>query len=565
MNMDINLEKFNYYRTPFFRQQLLRIIKEPFTKKMRKHISLAVVGTPSSGKSFLLMDIIDSLESMGDISKPLYRNGVRYQDSNNYTPDELGGRGGTPFYACRQSNHYGAQMENVSGNKNYSLDFLNIPGEAFINPSHDENRITLSRVAAYNRLRDRIQIQTKLFCVTNYEDQDTGDIIQIVEPRKTCPISSGKITANTNKTDDDARRTRFLKWEEIARELEGYEPVKGSTRKLSGKKLLKRFFEYDTDSIIRSITDLISDGEIQDLGFDAVDFELKEYDKAFVFMHYCSQATDIVVCDRIFMPQNDDSAREITFGELIDGIAQFIERNNKTPRAYLAFRNVDFMLYEREKEYMCLDKVILKDLTPEEKRNVIYSLFHSSMLFHVNNSLLDNNEEYEYILGLDCFEEIDRSILLDGQECSENFIKQVAEKYVDFDGGDGIIAEDTEDLADHIKSRQGGLGSCEAFRKLLLKTGVDAINEIIVPHVYFTCTPITCEYEMYRNYIDEKGKTASDFIRTDENRKKKFFFRPQNSNICFGSFQLCMDIMKHHDLKQFSHGSLLRHLQGLDH
>lgn len=556
--------RFNYYCSPFFRQQLFRSIKELCVKSTEKHISLAVVGTPSSGKSFLLMDIIDALESMGDSAYSLERHGIRYQDINNYTPDELGGRGGTPFYACRQSNHYGAWMENVSGNDNYSLDFLNIPGEAFVSPSQDGNSINLSRVAAYNRLKDRIQSQKKLFCVTNYEDQDTGDIIQIVEPRKTCPISSGSITASTNKTDNDARRTRFLKWEEIAKELDGYKPVKGSSRKLSGKKLLKCFFEYDTDSIIRSIADLIRDGDIQDLGFDSVDFEMKEYDKAFVFMHYCSQATDIVVCNRIFMPQKDENARDIPFGDLIDGIAQFIEQNNKTTRAYLAFRNVDFMLYEREEQYMRLNSEVLRDLTVEEKRNVIYSIFHSSMLYHVNNGLLGNLGEYEYFVGMDGHNGLNRNILIDGQEHPEDFLQQVAEKYVDFDGGDGIIAEDTEDLAGHIKSRLGGLGNAEAFRKLLLRTGVDARNETIVPHVYFTCTPVTCEYEMYRNYIDENGKTASDFVRTDDRNNKSYFFRSQNSNVCFGSFQLCMDIMKHHKLKQFADSSLLRHLQGLE-
>lgn len=556
--------RFNYFRSPFFRQQLIRSIKELFGKSTEKHISLAVVGTPSSGKSFLLMDIIDALESMGDSAYSLERHGIRYQDINNYTPDELGGRGGTPFYACRQSNHYGAWMENVSGNDDYSLDFLNIPGEAFVNPSQDGNTINLSRVAAYNRLKDRIQSQKKLFCVTNYEDQDTGDIIQIVEPRKTCPISSGSITASTNKTDNDARRTRFLKWEEIAKELDGYKPVKGSSRKLSGKKLLKRFFEYDTDSIIRSIADLIHDGDIQDLGFDSVDFEMKEYDKAFVFMHYCSQATDIVVCNRIFMPQKDENARDIPFGDLIDGIAQFIEQNNKTTRAYLAFRNVDFMLYEREEQYMRLNSEVLRDLTVEEKRNVIYSIFHSSMLYHVNNGLLGNLGEYEYFVGMDGHNGLNRNILIDGQEHPKDFLQQVAEKYVDFDGGDGIIAEDTEDLAGHIKSRLGGLGNAEAFRKLLLRTGVDARNETIVPHVYFTCTPVTCEYEMYRNYMDENGKTASDFVRKDDRNNKSYFFRSQNSNVCFGSFQLCMDIMKHHKLKQFADSSLLRHLQGLE-
>ena len=399
--------------------------------------------------------------------------------------------------------------------------------------------------------------------VTNYVEKDTGDIIKIVEPYKSRPLSSGYTDASSSEIDDGVRRTRFLKWDEIARELQDYEPVKGSTRKMSGKKLLKRFFEYNTDSVIRSIADLIKDGDLKDMGFDDVDFEAKEYDKAFVFMHYCSEATDIVLCNRIFMPQSDDNTKEIPFGELAEGIAQFIEKNNKTVRAYLAFRNVDFMLYEKEKEYMHLDSAVLKGLSVEERRNAIYSIFHSSMLYHVNNGLLSNNDEYDYLIGLDGYGKFEKKELLDGEEVTEDFIKQVAEKYVDFDGGDGVIAEDADDLAGHIKSRLGGLGSGDAFRGLLKKTGIDARNDMIVPHVYFTCTPITCEYEIYRNFNDENGNTASDFVRK-EGKNKELFFRKQNSHVCFGSYQLCMDIIKHHGLKQFTHGSLLRHLQGLD-
>lgn len=556
-----------YLFSPFHMRQFLKRAKYIYyTRRFEKRISLAVVGTPSSGKSFLLMDIIDSLESMGDTSYPLERNGLRYQDVNDYTPDELGGHGGTPFYACRQSNHYGANMVYVGDNKTeYNLDFLNIPGEAFVDPPKDDNNsnFRLSRVGAYNKLREKLQNTKQLFVVTSFVEKDTGDVIQIVEPKKKRPITSGSIEASSSRTGDSVRRTRFLRWNEIASDLQGYEPVQGSTSKLNGKKLLKRFFEYNTDSIIRSIADLIRDGELKDLGFDDIDFELKEYDKAFVFMHYCSKATDIVLCNRIFLPQSDDMTKEIPFGELTDAISQFIEKNNKTVRVYLAFRNVDFMLYEKEQEYMRLDSDVLRGLDVEERRNVIYSIFHSSMLYHVNNGLLKQNDEYEYFVGLDGLKGFEKSKLLAGQAVTDDFVKQVANRYVDFDGGDGIIAEDTNDLADHIKSRLGGLGSGDAFRGLLQKTGVNARKDEIVPHVYFTCTPVTCEYEMYRNFKDENGKTASDFVREEDGHKKSFF-RNQNSHVCFGSFQLCMDIMKHHGLKQFTHGSLLRHLQGLD-
>ncbi len=128
---------------------------------------------------------------------------------------------------------------------------------------------------------------------------------------------------------------------------------------------------------------------------------------------------------------------------------------------------------------------------------------------------------------------------------------------------DGYVNEEIQ--IQHITSRFGGLGNADAFRRLLQKTGIDALDDIIVPHVYFTSTPITSEYEMYKNYqeeVDGKEMMALDFKRVSENGIESTFWS-RSSQACLGTFQLCMDILNHHQLRNFTQGSLLRHLQGV--
>ena len=529
-----------------------------FLKKKRIH--LAVVGTPSSGKSFLLRDISIALGSLGGNAYDLKRAGYQYKNIGKCRPDEAGGNGGTPFYACRLSNHYGANM--VHDGFEYDLDFLNIPGEAFVKYDPEEDK--MSRVDAYNILRERLQqVGTKLFTVTTFVEKNTGEIKLIVEPKMTRPLTSGAIQSSASPIQEESRRMNFLSWEDILQELKDYQPVKGSDKNINGITLLKYFFEYDTDSVIRSIRDLIESKYIRDLGFDQDDFEGKGYDKAFVFLHYCALATDIVLCDRIYtaVEDNNGTEKEIKFGELAAGITQFIEKNNKEVKVYLAFRNVDFMLYQRENEYQKLNNEVLRGVDIEAKRNIIYSIFHSALLFHLDNNFQEKMKDYEFMTGLNCTKEIKREKLLDVSVDEKKFMETVADKYVDFDGGNGIIVENILDLTTHINSRLGGLGTAEAFRGLLQRTGINANNAQIVPHVYFTCTPVTSDYKMYKNDIRDDNTISTDFVR--ETTKGKEYFSRMNSCACFGSYQLCMDILRHHDLGQFRRGALLSILQGI--
>ena len=526
-------------------------IKSRFHRK--EYIRLAVVGTPSSGKSFLLQDIITSLRSMSGNDFPLERDGINYKQFGDYKPDEFGGNGGTPFYACRQNNFYGAEMEHIGRNNlKYDMDFLNIPGEAFgVFKDKEKNEITINRVDAYNKLRNELLRAPKLFCVTTYIS-NTNEIKIIVEPSKTRPITFGT-AEKPIKTTPESRRTRFLNtWEEILGELNDYEMVKGSSRKINGKTLLKHFFEYDTDSAILSIKELIKEQRFNNINFDGDDFTGLGYDRAFVFLHYCSLATDIVLCDRIFTAIDNQNNNEISFGQLSEGITTFLDRKYNRVHVYLAFRNVDFMLYEREDNYHNLYNELLNNLDEELKRNIIYSIFHMSLLYHINGDAGKFDQEFAKLVGLPS--SIAKENL--SNNCHGSFMQTIADLYVDFDGGNGIVVHSTKDLANHIRSRIGGLASGRAFRGLLLRTGIDANTEEIVPHVYFTCTPITNGYDIFTNFIKD-GNVAADFCHHGDPQD---LFSERGEHACFGSYQLCMDILTSHKRAQFLMGGLLMKL-----
>lgn len=526
----------------------------------REYIRLAVVGTTSSGKSFLLQDILTSLKSMSGIYHPLENGLQEFKDFGNYSPDEFGGDGGTPLYSCRQGNHYGSAMKhNNNTNAKYDMDFLNIPGEIFAEPKSG-----VSRLQAFTKLRDKLRKTSKVFSVTLWMS-DTGEQKWIVEPNNAAAPTAADRAAMSS-INPKTLVTSFKTWAQIFSELnEGkYKPVKGSAKRINGADLLKHFFEYDTDSVIRSIQEWIRTRNIADLGFDADDFQGNAYDRSFVFFHYCSLATDIVICDRIFTSEKPED--EMSFGELINGINSFMKDSSESDElhVYLAFRNVDFIMYPKEANYQKLNSETLSQVVSTKRHNAIYSLFTYAMQHYINRKLEIKRDLLSEFIGMP-----EEKILAPGvtDAITPDGVTDNADKLVDalldVSGGSGFLKEDQPDLYGHIKSRLGG-NDGQGFRLLLTRTRTKKGDEnlavgTIVPHVYFSCTPITCEYDIYQNY-NVGGRPAPDFKKTIKG--KDYYFSNCNSKVCFGSYQLTMDILVQHGLGNFIVGDLLRIMQG---
>lgn len=521
-----------------------------------KNIRLAVVGSISSGKSFLirdLLDVIGCMECTDFKSKTLERKyGFTYRSRKDFSPDENGGDGGTPVYACRQGKHLGCRVTKASGFR-FDLSYVNIPGEIF-----EETKFT-----HYHQLRDQLLTDRKLFTVHTYDCLGAKRLI--VKPNENfCKVD------NTIEPlqDKSAYVDRFKSWAEINGELE---PMGGKVKKvqnISGKMLMSNFFKYDTDSVMRSIISLIEAGVFHDLSFKADDFENNKSDLSFVFFHYCALATDIIVCDRIYAPRDRDSLKSVEkmdYRKLTDNLYRFldIEEKDEKVRVYLAFRNVDFLLQKPEVEaaYQSLyQQMRKKKMDYESCRNVIYSLFSYIMFNHIGSINSDIGDSIEHILGID--ETMNVELLPNETNSTEkSFVKKLENRYLDITGSNGEVMS-AVGIIGHIQSRIGDQG--QGFRQLLVQSGwAGDPNSSFVPHVFFTCTPITQDYRVFKNGDKDLGQDKFDFYHEttlDDGTAGYVSFSEVSSQACFGSYQLFLDILYHHEIGSFSYGGLLQRI-----
>lgn len=505
-------------------------------------IHLAVIGIPSSGKSYLISDMIKSFASMGYNSYELVDNKMVYQPTSKYDADTRESTQ-TELYACRWENHYGTKMK--KDGDPLKIDFLNIPGEVF----SDEKAITLY-FALSSKLRG--QAGNRMFRLITWENS-AGERKYVVEPRHMTQQLTDEIRdAKQNsypQIDPESRKLNYMDWRQIFAELraEGYHETSKSSN-ISGKKLLNNISNTVVDSAIASIGAVASRLHIEGIA-DHEDF--RPIANAFYFMNYCHKATDMVVCDKMFLPEGDKGVKgNINFPMLCDQIVSFFNQDGqKKPSVYLAFRGADFLMQGKEEAYRSISKTIHNDPDTEdedmEMRNAHYSMFSYLLWHHVycNNSaptdpLLDSKE----LLGF---------------KPETNNIEQLKKKHLNIDSHSGRTI-DGGSLQSTLKSHIGTTGN--SFCKLLNYSYPD-INSVpiktgetcIVPHVYFTCTPITNDFVIYRNDPQKPNKFINDNEQGDARH-----FEYCGSHICFGSYQLCLDILAQHEkLDRAFYGELL--------
>lgn len=525
--------------------------------RSHRHITLAVVGERSSGKSFLLQDMMRSLRGMGVERFNTLKNksGQVYKGVMRLNPDEQGGSGGTPLYAYRQSKHYGNYIDQLGG---FDLDFLNIPGEAFFEADVGQGR-RISALEAYFNLQEKLLGTGKIFIVRLYKGP--VGFLKVVEPLNPSETyiadKAHPFTYDNKKQEEEMLNLRFRTCSELYGYLQTKQykecPAWGYPRKIDGKKLLQGFFDFDADSIMTALCDVTS--IFEDLGFGAVDFK-SQYDRPFAFIHYCAQATDMVICDRIYTPKGieGNSDEGFDFGKFCDSLLSFKNKafRERKINIYLAFRNVDFLLAAKEPNYKDLYLSLKRLLAGEEKpaeriRNAVYSLFHYAaleQLYNHENGTMTMDKLLYQLIGETTPEQNEALTTLLGD------VKDIPEKYVDFTEEQGVVYNDA-DAKTHITNRIGENGG-SGFLDLL-----GNVNSQVLPHIYFTCSPMTRDCEIYTNCTDG----TNDFERIREDGERLLFSRC-GSRACFGAYQLCMDILLNHNIGQFENGALLRQIQG---
>ncbi len=503
-----------------------------------ERISIAVVGMPSSGKSYLLSDIITSFKGLGfttlEHRSGLYNSFSRYKSKTT----NKGRINQTEIYACRpDENIYGATCEGWG--KKIDVDFVDIPGEVF-NGAISHGNTSLS---VFTTFRDALKRSKKKAFTVSVWENIAGKQRLIVEP-----ILKGKRKEEWDKkkeeikemNEDDkkqyreARVKKFQNLDMFFSDLKGsgYEESKDlwgrkKIKKISGRDIIKNFFQYQPDSLMYSLAEVVEDF-CPGLNMSSSDF--KNYQEQFYFLYYCSQATDIILCDKLFVPTdnggcqlNEQKAQYTQYQNITEQLNDFI-RTEKT-KVYLAFRGVDFMVKKVKDNYKKLLAKELNNASEDKKRNVVYSIFTYFLWNAIDekNNAADD-DEWKRLVGLDEKAPIDRA----------------KEKYIDLDCVPGTPIHQNV-IKPHIRN----------FRPLLKSSYGDIVEPesdapmAEYPHIYFTCTPIDINFEVY---VNDKESDNLRFRHPDQEIKGAIkYFDTCGSHFCFGTYQLCMDILNQHD------------------
>lgn len=474
-------------------------------------IRLAVVGVPSSGKSYLLSDIVNALNEMGFVQDPYPLSyphsslGAFYYDiSNNTNGCVLQ----TPIVACRTENHYGVHLRHPKSSQRIILDFLNIPGEAFY-----DAKLQLGRYMELAKVIGNIKKGT--VDLTQWINQ-SGQMYLVVEPSVSLrrkfrsDDEYNKLVASSIKVDTNDYRS----WDAIYSRLNtgGYRLVK--RKSVSGKYLMKHFFELQTDSFFATMRDV--------WGYVAPHLNERENLSGstfneFYYLRYCECATDLIVCDKLFVPgesvcRNTESSN---FFSMMLFLTDFLKSNKARHNVYLAFRGSDMMMSAHAEEY----KRRFCNKTLVKRRKESYEVFVEQMVHLLENEPFDTN-----------------------------IIDEEPSKCCVTTGGD---------IVSHIRSRLGG-DSGHAFRNLLRNTirekkKLNQIQDTLPPNVYFTATPIDSDFRFYQN--DEYN--VSRFVcrdNADEDGKEWHAFnleiaRNNVQHLCFGTYQMLTDILRQDGFK----------------
>jgi hypothetical protein len=465
----------------------------PFDKQIR----IAVIGFPSSGKSFLLFDLIHAFHHLGFVAQQLPLSyphssfGTFFHDAINA---ETSGMRGTKPYDCGPENHYGAIFvrSRLLPFVQYHVDFLNIPGEAF------RERDTIRKYFTLKELIERKKEGHHLFWLSVWKSP-SGHVKKLILPkgfRMNLPTSGISNNDDTNSND--------LGWSGVAQDLaNGAYQEHGKRRSVSGKYVLRHLSEFSTASVLQTIKanwDRLTD--LHESKIDYNDYEAADVFRSFYFFTYCQLATDLVICDRLDPLTELHSAWQLT-----EDVCHFMTHSGEcNPHVYLAFRGIDkFMKYVKPPVRDSIDM-----------RNHVYSLFHDDITMQLQDPVV----------------KVPSFIFLTEKE--KKHIRQTCGRSI----GWGFW-----NLLNHAVKQQP-FWKYRILRTIYscLTVSEMATGGNLPPHVFFIATPIDSEGRIYKN--DKEDVTR--FIYEDKTETKSFLRETcadMTHHFCFGSLQLLVDIL----------------------
>ena len=460
-----------------------------------KKIRIAVVGPRSSGKSFLLYDLIHAFSILGykpeelPLSYPHSSFGAFFYDIFN---SETGGMMKTEGI-CRPNNHYGAYLSGNFLPVDLPVDFLNIPGEVF---DDSENRIDM-----FFELKQLMEdMDEDMFYLSEWESP-SHETVKLILPK-------GFFFGRAIKSTTNKRSSYLSSWENIRYELEnGKYKDKGNSKKVSGEYIFEHITELNIDSLILTLKSCWSKLSRKS-NLEWADLEGKEVIHYFYYLAYCNLATDIVLCDNL----TDDT--NIT--NLEEDVCFFFKKSQSVnTHIYFAFRASDTIIQKKpewHRQYVGLLKDNQSGIT---SRDGVYSLF----LTHLQQAFEKKDQQLE-----DSIEHIERS-LGDSYWSLLNYAYQ-------------------KNSLQRLVSRKPNMYELRNIHP-----------EFLPPHVYFTATPINDHFSIFENdtedvtrFYYQDGRHCLSFTRE--------VLADMSRHMCFGSLQLLTDILLQNDILPFWSSSL---------
>lgn len=511
-----------------------------------KHLRLAVVGAPSSGKTNLLSDLIHSLHAMGceaerlPLTYPYSSLGTFFYEISGFKTDDSELRKtqhallGTASYACRPENHYGGIFRLPGSRQKVAIDFVNIPGECFTDYSTLVRAGEQRRMRYYFMLRGAIERLDDAFAVVAYRNP-VGRQVLLIEPSDKALASLGlRFNPSALGARATSRQMNYMEWGQIFRELDDTKYERGKKRNISGRELLRRFTDFLPDSFLctlRNIWPIVAAAD----KLDYAEIEANEVFKYFYFLVYCQQATDIIICDKLFLP-DDTIGTLFNFEEMVSCIEHYYSIGTRhRPNVYLAFTTADLLMREDSTRLHLASAMAVG--TPHQRRQRAYNAFRDALVncmvhpdapptdaidsdFHsrtvMSGSLLTHHlrSRVGSSIGLGFW----HLLVMSSPRPSWRFPVSYVEAF--------------------LRRRRGQRDPQEAFRECRQMT----------PQTYFTASPIDLDFTIFCN----DSADPTQFVHTAADGTLHSFHmettRYGKHSLCFGSYQLMSDIFRYNGI-----------------